>query len=168
MKRALIYISIGLISFCLGWFFNETWRFAEAMKNDRVLDTLKFRLAIDEFKNNNQGKDKYATTMTVKFVDMDIETVMDVRCEDFEKSFDVIQNKVVKDSMKINQIFNTLKHLKTAGNEYYQHVDTRMKIEIKFNNDSIETICMDRFVVARNNQLFLNTDSLKYLLTGNE
>jgi len=42
MKRALIYLSIGLISFCLGWFFNETWRFAEAMKNDMALDTLKF------------------------------------------------------------------------------------------------------------------------------
>jgi hypothetical protein len=112
--------------------------------------------------------DKYATMMTIKFVDMDIETVMDVRCEYFEKSFYDIQNKVVNDSMKINQIFNTLKQLKIAGDEYYQHVDTRMKLEIKFNNDSIETICMDRFVVYRNNQLFINTDSLKNLLTGNE
>ena len=56
MKRALTYISIGLISFCLGWFFNETWRFAEAMKNDIAPDTLKFRLAIDKFENNNKGK----------------------------------------------------------------------------------------------------------------
>jgi len=106
--------------------------------------------------------------MTVKFVDMDIETAMDVRCEDFEKSFTDIQTKVVNDSMKINKIFNTLKHLKIAGNKYYQHVDTRMKIEIKFNNDSIETICMDRFIVNRNNQILINTDSLKYLLTRME
>lgn len=55
MKRALVYISIGLISFCLGWFFNETWRFAEAMKNDIAPDTLKFKLAIDEFENNNKS-----------------------------------------------------------------------------------------------------------------
>jgi len=54
---------------------------------------------------------------------MDIETAMDVRCEDFEKSFTDIQTKVVNDSMKINQIFNTLKYLKIAGKEYYQHVD---------------------------------------------
>lgn len=56
MKRAFIYISIGLISFCLGWFFNETWRFAEAMKNDKAPDTLKLRLAIDKFQNNHKGK----------------------------------------------------------------------------------------------------------------
>jgi len=48
------------------------------------------------------------------------------------------------------------------------HVDTRMKLEIKYNNDSIETICMDRFIINRNNQLLVNTDSLKYLLTWTE
>ena len=111
---------------------------------------------------------KYATLMTIKFVDLNIETIMDIKCEDFEKSFPDIQTKVVNDSIKLNQILNTLKHLKIAGNEYYKHVDTRIKLEIKYNNDSIETICMDRFIVNSMNQLFTNTDSLKYLLTRTE
>jgi len=112
--------------------------------------------------------EKYATMMTIKFVDLNIETIMDIKCEDFEKSFPHIQTKVINDSIKINQILNTLKHLKIAGSEYYQHVDTRMKLKIKYNNDSIETICMDKFIVNWNNQLLLNTNSLKYLLTRTE
>ena len=110
--------------------------------------------------------DKYATMMTIKFVDIDIETPIDIKCDYFEKSFPDIQTKIVTDTMKINQILNTLDHLRIAGNDYYQHVDTRMKIKIKYNNDSIETICIDRFVINRNNQLYINTDTLKLLLTG--
>ena len=112
--------------------------------------------------------DKYATLMTIEFVDLNIETPMDIKCEDFEKYFPNIQTKVVNDSIKLNQILNTLNHLKIAGNEYYKHVDTRIKIEIKYNNDSIETIYMDKFIVNRTNQLLTNTDSLKYLLTKTE
>lgn len=104
--------------------------------------------------------------MTIKFVDMDIETPMDVRCNDFEKYFPDIQTKVLNDSIKILQIINTLNHLIIAGNDYYQHFDTRMKLEIKYNNDSIETICMDRFILNRNNKLFINSDTLKILLTN--
>lgn len=119
-----------------------------------ILSILLFSGCVNMKKTNN---DNYATTMTIKFVDMNIETPMNIRCDDFEKYFPEIQTKVVNDSVKINQIFNTLKYLKIAGKEYYQHVDTRMKLEIKYNNDSIETICMDRFIVNRNNQLFINT-----------
>jgi hypothetical protein len=106
--------------------------------------------------------------ITSKFVDLDIETIADVKCSDFEKSFSNFQTKVIKDSIKINQILTLLRVAKTAGKDYYPHVDTRIKLELKYNNDSIETICMDRFIFNRNNQLLMNTDSLKYLLTRTE
>src|SRR5665647_843973 len=99
----------------------------EQRSMDRILIILSIILFSSCANLKKPNHDKYATMMTIKFVDMDIETAMDVSCEDFEKSFPDIQTKVVNDSMKINKIFNTLKHLKIAGNEYYQHVDTRMK-----------------------------------------
>lgn len=112
--------------------------------------------------------EKHVSMITVKFVDFDIETPIDIKCADFEKYFSNIQIKVIEDSMKINQIINTLLVLKTAGNDYYPHVDTRVKLEIKYSNDSIETICMDRFILSRNNRVFINSDSLKILLTEKE
>ena len=130
-----------------------------------ILSIILFSNCVNLKKPNH---DKYATLMTIKFVDIDIETPIDIKCDNFENSFPDFQTKVVNDSMKINQIINILKHLKIAGNEYYQHVDARIKLELKYNNDSIETICIDRFIVIRNNQLLINTDSLKYFLTRTE
>jgi len=118
--------------------------------------------------NGNQkhvNHEKHVTMITSKFVDLDIETIAGVKCADFEKSFSKIQTMVIKDSIKVNQIINLLLVAKTAGKDYYPHVDTRIKIELKYNNDSIENICMDRFIVNRNNQLLVNTDSLIHLLT---
>jgi len=143
-------------------------QFRKQLTMNRTLIILSILLCSSCVNMKKSNNDKYATMMTIKFVDMDIETPMDIRSDNFEKYFPEIQTKVVNDSMKINQIFNTLKYLKIAGKEYYQHVDKRMKLEIKYNNDSIETICMDRFIINRNNQLLVNTDSLKYLLTWTE
>ena len=108
--------------------------------------------------------DKCATMVTVKYVDWDIETPLDIKCDDFETAFPETQIKITRDPIQINHILNTLKHLKVAGKDYYQHVDTRMKLEIKYCNDSIETICMDRFIINRNNKLLINSNSLKSLL----
>lgn len=124
----------------------------------------KLTLAQITYQKNSNGK-KYVTMITSRFVDLDIETFADVKCSDFEASFANSQVKVIKDSIKINQIINLLRFLKTAGKDYYQNVDTRVKVELKYNNDSVETICMDRFIVDRNNHILLNSDSLKYLLT---
>ncbi len=106
--------------------------------------------------------------VTSRFVDLDIETFADVKCADFEKYFSDFQTKVIRDSIIITQIITYLNDGKTAGKEYYQNVDTRIKLELKYNNDSVEIICMDRFIFQRNNQLLINTDSLKYLLTLTE
>jgi hypothetical protein len=110
-------------------------------------------------------KENHIVKITVKYVDFDIETPIDIKCRDFEKSFLELQKVDIKDSIRIQRILSLLSNLKIAGEEYYQHVDTRLKLELKYNNDSIETICMDRFVINRNNQMLKNSDSLIYLLT---
>jgi len=109
--------------------------------------------------------DNHVIKITLKYIDFDIETPIDIKCNDFERSFPQFQRAVIEDTFRINQILNSLSILKIAGKEYYQHVDTRMKLELKYSNDSIETICMDKYIIDRNNQVLQNSDSLIYLLT---
>jgi hypothetical protein len=110
--------------------------------------------------------DNHVVKITLEYIDFDIETPFDIKCKDFEKSFPQFQTEVIEDTFRINQILKSLSILKIAGKEYYQHVDTRMKLELKYSNDSVETICMDRFIVNRNNQVLQNSDSFIYFLTG--
>ena len=108
---------------------------------------------------------KYVKQITSKYVDFDIETIVDVDCEIFEKQFiDRISTNVIIEPKRITEVLAQLKDLKPAGKEYYQHVDTRMKVELKYNSDSIETICISNFLVERNEKLFIRTDSLTRLL----
>ena len=112
---------------------------------------------------------KYVKQITSKYVDFDIETIIDIDCEQFEKQFvDEIKTNVITESNKINEILTQLNDLKPAGKDYYQHVDTRMTVELKYNSDSIETICMSNFLVERNEKLFIRTDSLTLLLIKKE
>jgi len=106
--------------------------------------------------------------ITLKFVDLEIETPLDIQCDYFETSFPDFKTQVINETNKINQILCLLNDAKTAGKDYYQHVDTRIKIELKYTNDSIESICMDNFIFSRNDHLLIVTDSLKTLLTFTE
>jgi hypothetical protein len=112
---------------------------------------------------------KYVKQITSKYVDFDIETFIDIDCEQFEKQFiNRINTNVITESNKINEILTQLKDLKIAGEDQYQHVDTRMTVELKYNSDSIETIWISNSLVERNGKLFVKTDSLTRLLIKKE
>jgi len=134
----------------------------------RLIFILPLLLLFYSCNQKSTNHEKYVTMITSRFVDLDSETFADVKCTDFEEYFSNFQTKVIKDSITINQIITYLNDANTAGKDYYQNVDARIKLELKYNNDSIETICMGRFIFKRNNQLFINSDSLKYLLTSTE
>lgn len=134
----------------------------------RRIFLLSLLLLISSCNQKNANHEKYVTMITSRFVDLDIETFADMKCADFEEYFPYFQTKVIKDPIMITQIITYLNDAKTAGKDYYQNVDTRIKLELKYNNDSLEIICMDRFIFKRNNKLLINTDSLKHLLTLTE
>lgn len=107
----------------------------------------------------------YVKQIICKYVDFSIETVIDINCDDFERQFsDKMETVVINDSNQINKILSLINSLKIAGKEYYQHVDTRMKAQMKYNNDSSESICVGNFIVNRDNNIYIRTDSLTQLL----
>jgi hypothetical protein len=76
MKRIVLFISIGLISFFLGWIFNELWRFAEGMKHDTVkVDSLKLhedkinqRKILTDIDQKKDPSINYSTTISGRFI----------------------------------------------------------------------------------------------------
>ena len=115
--------------------------------------------------NSVISKKIYVKQIISNYVDFNIETIIDVNCEEFESQFsDMLETVIIKDSTQISRILILLKNVKIAGNEYYQHVDTRMKVQLKYNNDSIETICLSNFLIERNGKLFIRKDTLTRLL----
>ena len=103
-----------------------------------------------------------------EYVDFSIETIIDIRCEEFKNQFSKeIETKSIDDPNKIREILILLKNLKPAGKEYYQYVDTRMRLKLIYNTDSVETICLSNFIVQRRDKLYVRTDSLTNLLINN-
>ncbi len=103
----------------------------------------------------------YVKSISVNYVDLYITTVIAVDCDDFDRYFsEEKQSKIIVDSTQINKIVVYINSAKIVGKYSYQDVDTRIKFELKFNNDSIETICMGKFDFKRGNMLYNNNDSL--------
>jgi hypothetical protein len=117
----------------------------------------------------NKTNQLFVQQIVSEYIDFGIETIIDVRCEEFNSQFaNETETKVIDDPNKNREILKHLNNLKPAGKEYYQNVDTRMKLKLTYNTDSVETICIDNFIVQRNDKLYVRTDSLTDLLISRQ
>lgn len=100
----------------------------------------------------------------ILFVDPEIETPFRIQCNKFEEFFkDDIDSISIKDDSLIKQFASELDRLEKADSTKFSLPDTRMKIKIIYQKESQE-LCIDRFVVSKNDDLFIYSESLKLLI----
>jgi len=103
---------------------------------------------------NNEKVIKRATinSISIHYVDINIESIISIRCTDFESSFQDFKSLTINNKGQIIEFVKLLNNLKVEGNEYKNEPDTRIKILLSYDNDSTEVICCDRFHVMKENK----------------
>jgi hypothetical protein len=103
----------------------------------------------------------------ILFVDSEIETPFRISCDKFKIFFrDDIDSISIQDPELIEKFSNELNNLIIADKAKYSLSDTRTKLKLIYNHNLLE-ICIDSFVVSKDGELFLLSDTLKRLI-GNE
>lgn len=98
--------------------------------------------------------------LNIKFVDVNIETPFQIKCESFEDFFqDEIDSISIKNSEQITEFSKIVKELELADLSKYSFPDTRIKIEI-FYNKKKSYICMDCFVISFSDELYVLSESM--------
>lgn len=118
------------------------------------------------FNENVVIQKKSIIQVSIHYVHVDVETPISIKCSNFEAYFKDFKILEIKNKGQIDQIVSMLNSLKLEGTDYKNETDTRIKLCIKFTNDSTETICIDRFHVLRSNKLLVVSDSLKRFLSS--
>ncbi len=103
----------------------------------------------------------------ILFVDSEIETPFSIKCDEFEKFFGAeIDSISIQDTKLIENFSKELNKLIIADKARYALPDTRIKLKLNYNNHTMLSICIDRFVVSKNEELFLYSDALKKLINN--
>lgn len=97
----------------------------------------------------------------ILFVDQEIETPFRIKCEEFEKFFiDDLDSVSIHDDAQMQQFLNELAKLSMADLTKYSLLDTRIKIKLIY-EDKINELCIDRFVITKQNDIYILSESLK-------
>jgi hypothetical protein len=97
----------------------------------------------------------------VVFVNPEIETPFRIKCEEFEKFFAKELDSVsIHYDAPIQQFLSELAKLSKADLAKYSLPDTRIKIKLIY-EDKTNELCMDRFVISKQNDLYILSESLK-------
>ena len=98
------------------------------------------------------------------FVDTEIETPFRIKCEEFEKFFkDDLDSVSIHDDGLIQKFSNELGKLRKADLTKYSLPDTRIKINLIY-EDKILELCIDRFVITKQNETYILSESLKAII----
>jgi hypothetical protein len=106
-----------------------------------------------------QSKERNINNIVVHSVNLNIDTSIDVECKDFELTF----NKEIKVySIKAKSTLSELEILlqKTTKSNESKSLNVRRKIIVFYKNNSIDTLCVDRFNIVINNQMINKNDDL--------
>ena len=102
----------------------------------------------------------------IKYVDADLETPIRVDSNNFENYFsDEMKTITIYNKIEIQKIVSAFNNLCEANAQIYSFPDTRMKMEFVY-RDSIEYLYVDRFVVQKNDKIFILSDSLKSIINS--
>lgn len=115
------------------------------------------------------SKSQTTTTIKIYFVDLNIETPFRIECDNFKSFFKTeIDSIIIHNRTKIRTIVREINKLPLADDSLYtlkSFPDTRMNLKLVHGNHTITNLCIDRFTVYKNGQLFVLSDSLKSLIT---
>lgn len=101
------------------------------------------------------------------FVDPEIETPFRIKCEEFEKFFtNNLDSVSIQDDALIQQFLKELEKLSKADLAKYSLPDTRIKIKFIYEDKIIE-LCIDRFVITKQNDTYILSESLKAIINKN-
>lgn len=107
-------------------------------------------------------------SLTIKYVDFDIETPMRINCEDFEYKFkSSIHNVQVTDTLLLKTFFNIKKELKLDTTNYF--ADVRAKILIHYVNNTTDTLCVGSLGIIYNDRaMYQSNDMIKFIIQLND
>lgn len=96
----------------------------------------------------------------IRSVDMDISTVISIRCEEFEDSFKntEVRLKNINHKDSVHRFLEQISQLKPDNDK--RNPDTRAKIVIK-NPFKTDTICADRFSLKYLDNYYVMSDELR-------
>jgi hypothetical protein len=97
----------------------------------------------------------------ILYVDLDIETIIDVSCTDYEETFsDEIKSISIQDSNIINNLKRAINNLSVINDDVYPYVDTRIKL-LMYEDSCTEYVCISKFTVFIDDKIYLFSDELK-------
>ncbi len=100
----------------------------------------------------------------IKFVEIGIETPYGIKCENFNGFFqNEIDSVSINDNKKIMEFIGEIEKLNKADLAKYSMPDTRIKISIIY-EDSVNELCLDRFVLSNQRDVFVLSENFKTLL----
>lgn len=107
------------------------------------------------------------TKINIEFVNVDIETPFRIKCDNFNVYFqNEIDSVLINDNELILEFANEIKKLNKADLSKYSLPDTRVKIKLVY-TDKISYLCIDRFVVEKDDGVYVLSESLRGLLKKN-
>ncbi|EKT3966586.1 hypothetical protein NTJ12_001653 [Flavobacterium psychrophilum] len=107
-------------------------------------------------------KETNISEIIVYKVNLNIDTSIEVDCNDFQSTFSKkIKTYSIKDKIILNKLYFLLK--KTKKSKENISLDVRKKIIILYKNKTSDTLCIDRFNIMINSQLIeINNDLLDF------
>ncbi len=103
-----------------------------------------------------KSKETNINKIVIYSVNLNIDTSIAVQCKDFELTFNKeIKVNSTEDKSTLNELETLLQ--KTTKSNKSKSIDVRRKIIVFYKNNSIDTLCIDRFNIMINNQL-INED----------
>lgn len=103
-------------------------------------------------------------SIDIKYVDIEIETPFRIKCDNFDIFF---QNEIdsisINDNLFITEFIEELEKLDKADLTKYSLPDTRINISIVY-HDKISKLCLDKFVLSSQSDLFVISENFKTLL----
>lgn len=107
------------------------------------------------------------TKINIEFVNVDIETPFRIKCDNFNVYFqNEIDSVLINDNELILEFANEIKKLNKTDLSKYSLPDTRIKIKLVY-TDKISYLCIDRFVVEKDDGVYVLSESLRGLLKKN-
>lgn len=101
----------------------------------------------------------------VFYINPNIETPIRIDENTFETFFhDDIDSCVIKAPSRIMKIESELNHLKPANVDSFSSPDVRIKLVLCNSSEGKDTICIGRFVVQYENQIYVLSSTLRNLL----
>lgn len=92
-------------------------------------------------------------------------TPYNIDCEEFDEWVnDIMSLHIIENKDSIELIVNAIKELEESSSNY--PIDVRTKIFIFYQNEQIDTICMDKSRILINGELYLNNKKIIDIIEG--